>query len=52
VTWRASIGAALSCDTFLVSESGPSSTTPVEMWPSKRIRVQGADFFRPDILFR
>jgi Xaa-Pro aminopeptidase len=52
VTWRASAGAALSCDTFLVSEEGPRPLTPVEFWPLKRIRIQGADFLRPDILQR
>lgn len=52
VTWRASAGAALSCDTFLVTESGPQCLTPTESWPLKRIRVQGADFVRPDILQR
>jgi Xaa-Pro aminopeptidase len=52
VTWHASVGAAFSCDTFLVTEQGPKLVTPSEMWPLKRIRVQGAEFFRPDILFR
>jgi hypothetical protein len=52
VTWRPSAGAALSCDTFLVSEEGPRPLTPVEFWPLKRIRIQGADFLRPDILQR
>jgi hypothetical protein len=52
VTWRASAGAALSCDTFLVAEQGPVSVTAVELWPLKRIRIQGADFLRPDILQR
>jgi Xaa-Pro aminopeptidase len=52
VTWRASVGAALSCDTYLVTESGPQAITPTEAWPLKRIRVQGADFIRPDILQR
>jgi Xaa-Pro aminopeptidase len=52
VTWRASVGAASSCDTYLVSDSGPQAVTPTEAWPLKRIRVQGADFVRPDILQR
>jgi len=52
VTWRASVGAAMSCDTFLVAEEGPRIITPTEVWPLKRIRVQGADFVRPDILQR
>jgi Xaa-Pro dipeptidase len=52
VTWQASAGAAFSCDTFLVSNEGPASVTPTEAWPLKRLRVQGADFFRPDLLLR
>ena len=52
VTWQASVGAALSCDTFLVNEQGPRLVTPTELWPQKRIRIQGADFFRPDLLLR
>lgn len=52
VTWNARVGAASSCDTFLVAENGPLVVTPTEFWPSKRIRVQGAEFYRPDILLR
>jgi Xaa-Pro aminopeptidase len=52
VTWRASVGAAISCDTFLVTEKGPKLMTPTEIWPLKRIRIQGADFIRPDVFQR
>jgi Xaa-Pro aminopeptidase len=52
VTWNAGVGAASSCDTFLITEAGPRVVTPTEPWPLKRIRVQGADFVRPDILQR
>jgi Xaa-Pro aminopeptidase len=52
VTWRASVGAAVSCDTFLVGEEGPRTLTVPEQWPLKRIRVQGAEFVRPDLLIR
>jgi Xaa-Pro aminopeptidase len=52
VTWRPSVGAALSCDTFLVTETGPRLATPTEVWPLKKIRIQGADFVRPDLLQR
>jgi Xaa-Pro dipeptidase len=52
VTWRSAVGAASSCDTFLVDEKGPEVVTPTEVWPLKRIRIQGADFVRPDILQR
>lgn len=52
VTWHASVGAALSCDTFLITEQGPELLTTPESWPLKRIRVQGADFMRPDVLVK
>jgi hypothetical protein len=52
VTWTASVGAASGCDTVLVTESGPQVVTPTESWPLKRIRVQGAEFLRPDVLQR
>jgi Xaa-Pro aminopeptidase len=52
VTWTASAGAASSCDTFLVTETGPQVVTPTEVWPLKRIRIQGAEFVRPDVLQR
>jgi Xaa-Pro dipeptidase len=52
ITWRPTVGAALSCDTFVVSEQGPRLVTPTELWPLKRIRIQGAEFFRPDLLLR
>jgi Xaa-Pro aminopeptidase len=52
VTWHASVGAAFSCDTVLVTEQGARSLTPPELWPLKRIRVQGAEFFLPDLLLR
>jgi Xaa-Pro dipeptidase len=52
VTWRASAGGALSCDTFLLTEDGPRTITATENWPLKRIRITGAEFVRPDILIR
>ncbi len=52
VAWHASTGAAFSGDTFIITDQGPRLVTPTEMWPLKRIRVQGADFFRPDVLAR
>jgi Xaa-Pro aminopeptidase len=52
VTWHASVGAAVSCDTFLITDHGPESITPAETWPQKRIRVQGGEFLRPFILRR
>jgi Xaa-Pro aminopeptidase len=52
VTWRASVGAALSCDTFLVTNEGPRTLTVPDQWPLKLIRVQGAEMVRPDLLIR
>jgi hypothetical protein len=52
VTWNASVGAACSCDTFLITDEGPRSLTPSENWPLKLIRIQGAEFVRPDVLIR
>jgi Xaa-Pro aminopeptidase len=52
VTWNANAGAASSCDTFLITEEGPKIVTPTEVWPLKRIRIQGAEFVRPDVLQR
>ena len=52
VTWNASVGAALSCDTFLITEEGARAVTAAESWPLKRIRTQGAEFVRPDVLAR
>ncbi|MFO0866164.1 MAG: M24 family metallopeptidase [Gemmataceae bacterium] len=52
VTWNVTVGAAVSCDTFLISDDGPRAITTAESWPLKRIRIQGAEFVRPDILVR
>jgi Xaa-Pro aminopeptidase len=52
VTWMASAAAAMSCDTFLITENGPRPITPTELWPLKRIRIQGSELTRPDILQR
>lgn len=52
ITWRSSVGAAYSCDTFLVDEKGPELLTTPEAWPLRRIKVQGAEFVRPYLLQR
>jgi Xaa-Pro aminopeptidase len=51
-TWNASAGPACSCDTYLVTDKGPRPMTPTEIWPLKRIRIQGAECIRPDIMVR
>jgi Xaa-Pro dipeptidase len=52
VTWSANAGAASGGDTFLITDQGPKVMTPPEAWPLKRIRIQGAEFVRPDVLLR
>ena len=52
ITWCVAVGAAVSCDTFLISEDGPRTLSAAENWPLKRIRIQGAEFVRPDVLIR
>ena len=52
VTWAANAGAASGLDTFVVTDEGPKDMTPPEAWPLKRIRIQGAEFVRPDVLVR
>jgi Xaa-Pro aminopeptidase len=47
VTWRASVGAALSCDTYLITEHGPEIITPAQAWPLMRIRFHGVDILQP-----
>jgi hypothetical protein len=52
IVWTVTAGAAASCDTFLITPQGPKVMTPVDSWPLKRIRIQGNEFIRPDILIR
>jgi hypothetical protein len=47
ITWQASVGAALSCDTYLITAQGPEVITPAEAWPLKRIRFHGEDILQP-----
>lgn len=52
LVWQATAGAAQSIDTFLVTDAGPQLATPADAWPLKKIRIQGNEFHRPDILAR
>jgi hypothetical protein len=52
VVWTVTAGAASSCDTFLITSAGPKVMTPVDSWPLKKIRIQGNEFIRPDVLIR
>lgn len=52
VTWHVTIGAASSCDTFLIGDGGAELVTPMESWSVKRIRIHGEEFFRPYLLVR
>jgi len=53
VTWRSAIGPAVVADTYLVA-SPPTAVTPPEpdMWPIKRITLQGLTLDVPDMLIR
>ncbi len=52
ITWYVSVGGAVSCDTFLITNKGPLLVTKPANWPQKRIRIQGANLDRPDLLQR
>jgi hypothetical protein len=52
IAWCVAVGGSVSCDTFLISDEGPRAITAAENWPLKRIRIQGAEFVRPDMLIR
>ncbi len=53
LTWRARVGAAASCDTYLVTPEGPKAMTAMGgQWTPKRIKIQGGTLSRPDILQR
>jgi Xaa-Pro aminopeptidase len=53
VTWGPTVGAAVCCDTFLVSDAGPELLTPANGdWPLVSVRVSGAEFKCPHILER
>jgi Xaa-Pro aminopeptidase len=52
IAWHASAGSAVSSDTVIVSENGSRMVTPMEAWPQKRVRIQGQEVLRPDILVR
>lgn len=53
IRWRASIGAAVSSDTYLISTEGPKAVTAMgHNWPQKRIKIQGGNLARPEILQR
>jgi Xaa-Pro aminopeptidase len=53
VGWQATVGAAANWDTALVTADGPQVMTPADdLWPVKRIKIQGMTFDRPDILVR
>ena len=52
LVWPGQVGAAVCCDTILVTEAGPQVVTPAELWPIKHIRVAGVVIERPDVLIR
>jgi len=53
VTWRSRVGAAASCDTYLITPDGPKAVTTMSShWPPKRIKIQGGTLIRPDVMQR
>jgi Xaa-Pro aminopeptidase len=52
IVWIPAAGAASGADTYLVTNEGPRCLTPADGWPLKRIKIQGAEFVRPDVLVR
>lgn len=52
IVWRANVGAANSCDTFVVTSRGPVMLTVSGNWPKKRIKIGASFYDRPDILQR
>lgn len=52
LVWSPSAGAAMSWDTFVVTEKGARLMTNPESWPQRRIRIQGTEILRPDIFVR
>jgi len=52
LVWNPTAGAASGADTYLVTDDGPRCVTPAENWPLKKIKIQGAEFVRPDVLQR
>lgn len=52
IVWQANVGAVTCADTILPTADGPQILTPLELWPIKRVKVQGMTVDRPDILIR
>jgi Xaa-Pro aminopeptidase len=52
ITWKASIGAAMLSDTYLISDKGARIMTSPELWPVRTVRFKGTDCTLPDILQR
>src|SRR5436309_13155362 len=51
-TWNATVGAAASCDTALITERGAELITTTELWHVRTVRAQGTDIVRPFLLAR
>lgn len=52
IIWHATVGAACSCDTLLITDDGTELLTPSESWPLKCIRIQGEEYHRPYLMVR
>ena len=52
VVWQVRVGNATIIDTLLVSDPKPTTVTPTDEWPFKRITLHGQSFSVPDVLVR
>ena len=52
VVWQVRVGSATIIDTLLVSDPKPTTVTPTDEWPFKRITLHGQSFSVPDVLVR
>ncbi len=52
VVWQVRVGGSTIIDTLLVSDPKPTTVTPTDEWPFKRITLHGQSFSVPDVLVR
>jgi Xaa-Pro aminopeptidase len=51
-TWGPTVGAAVCCDSFLITDGGAKRLTVPEQWPLINLRISGAEIATPNILER
>jgi len=50
IVWQARIGSAAVCDTFLITEQAARWISHSDVWPIRRVKIQGMAYDRPDLL--